>query len=264
VVGRLGSEVAAHILLNAVADACKLKREIMVSKSKAPLAAGIGRACALTEDAGWRVEIPPTLSSTMVRELSGGGAVADAAGLGALGEAALRTNDYQLAWAVSQAGLNLAKERWAEFLFLRARTLPDWEDERQALCAAAASELARRQRNADLLHRIGEWRDEEMVGLDGNQTDVVMSTEQIDKLIQEERESGLPDIPQDDVPCNCPSCRAERYGLPPGMDRMVEELGPDVVMQALEEIIGGLGKRKKRRSRAGEDDIDPNAGYLPF
>jgi hypothetical protein len=35
-------------------------------------------------------------------------------------------------------------------------------------------------------------------------------------------------------------------------------------MQALEEIIGGFGKRKKRRSRAGQGDIDPNAGYLPF
>jgi hypothetical protein len=219
----------------------------------------------LSEDAGWRVEIPQSLSTTLVRELSGGGEAADAVALAALGEAALRTNDYQLAWAVSKAGLNLAQERRAEFLFLRARTLPDWEDERQALCAAAASELARRQRNADLLRRIGEWREEEMVGFDGDQTDVTMRTEQIDKLVQEERESDFPDMTESGGLCNCPSCRAEREAfLPPGMDRMVEELGPDVVMQALEEIIGGFGKRKKRRSRAGQGDIDPNAGYLPF
>ena len=152
VVRLLGSEAAAHILLKAVAGACKLKQELAEPKSKgAPLAAGIGRACALGEDTGWRVEIPRDLSSKLVRELSGGGAVADAAGLGALGEAALRTDDYQLAYAVSAAGLKLAQERWAEFLFLRARTLPDWDEERQTLCAAAASELARRQRNADLL-----------------------------------------------------------------------------------------------------------------
>ena len=53
-------------------------------------------------------------------------------------------------------------------------------------------------------------------------------------------------MPEDDVLCNCPSCRAEREGLPPGLDRMMEELGPDVVMQALEEIIGGgAGEAKK-------------------
>ena len=50
----------------------------------------------------------------------------------------------------------------------------------------------------------------------------------------------------------------------PGLDQMMEELGPDVVMQALEEIIGGLGKPKKRRRRAGERDIDAGTGYLPF
>ena len=238
----------AHILLRAVAGACKLKQEMAIPKSKGvPLATAIGRACALSEDAGWPVEIPKGLSDQLVRELSGEGAVADAAGLGALGEAALGMDDYQLAWAVSRAGLNLAQERRAEFLFLRARTLPDWAGNRQTLCAAAASELARRQRNADLLRRIGEWREEEMVGFDGDQTDVTMSTEQIDQLIQSERESDFSDMPEDDVLCNCPSCRAEREGLPPGLDRMVEELGPDVVMQALEEIIGGFGKPKKRR-----------------
>ena len=265
VVGLLGSETGAHILLRAVAGACKLKQEMAIPKSKgAPLATAIGRACALSEDAGWPVEIPKGLSDQLVRELSGGGAVADAAGLGALGEAALGMDDYQLAWAVSRAGLNLAQERRAEFLFLRARTLPDWAGNRQTLCAAAASELARRQRNADLLRRIGEWREEEMVGFDGGQTDVTMSTEQIDQLIQSERESDFSDMPEDDVLCNCPSCRAEREGLPPGLDRMVEELGPDVVMQALEEIIGGFGKPKKRRRHAGERDLDGGTDYLPF
>ena len=265
VVSALGSETAAHILLMAVAGACKLKQQMAMPKSKGVhLAAGIGRACALSEVAGWRVEIPQGLSNTLVRELSGGGAVADAVGLGALGEAALRTDDYQLAWAISQAGLGLAQERWAEFLFLRARTFPDWEDQRQALCVAAASELARRQRNADLLRRIGEWREEEMVGFDGGQIDVTMSTEQIDQLIQRERESDFPEMPDDDVLCNCPSCRAEREGMPPGFDRVIEELGPEVVMRALDEIIGGLGKRKKRRKRAGEGDTGPYNSDLPF
>ena len=69
--GLLGSETAAHILLMAVAGACKLKQELAIPKSNGgPLAAGIGRACALSEDAGWPVEIPRSLSEKLVRELS--------------------------------------------------------------------------------------------------------------------------------------------------------------------------------------------------
>ena len=264
--GLLGSDTAAHILLMAVAGACKLKKELVTPKSKgAPLAVGIGRACALSEDAGWRVEIPRGLSIALVRELSGDGAASDAAGLAALGETALRTGDYQLGWAVSRAGLGLAQERRAEFLFLRARTMPDWEDERQTLCMATASELARRQRNADLLRRIGEWREEEMAGFDGGQIDVTMSTEQIDQLIRTESDADFPDIPEDDVLCNCPSCRAEREELPPGLEQMMEEIGPEAVMHALEEIIGGgLRKRKKSRSRSGGGDRGAHNLDLPF
>jgi hypothetical protein len=197
-----------------------------------------------------------------MRELSGEEPVADAAGLGALGEAALRAHDFPLAYAVSAAGLKHPRERWAEFLFLRARSLPEWAEERQGPCAAAASELARRQRNPDLLRRIGEWREAEMAGLEGNATDVAMNTQQIDDLIRREREQmGYPAMPDGmrdfDRECDCPACRASREGLPPGLGRMMDEIGPDVLMQALEEIIaGGLPKRKNgRRRRTFLDDF---------
>jgi hypothetical protein len=42
------------------------------------------------------------------------------------------------------------------------------------------------------------------------------------------------------------------------LEEMMEEMGPDVVMQALEEILrGGPPKRGKRRSRPvfGDDDV---------
>ena len=139
VVRLLGSEAAAQIVLQAVAGACKLKGKMPEPLStRAPLAAALGRACALGEDTGLPIEIPRVLSNQLMRELSGGDAVADAAGLGALGEAALRAGNLGLAYAVSAAGLKHAQERWAEFLFLRARSLPEWAEERQALCAAAA------------------------------------------------------------------------------------------------------------------------------
>jgi hypothetical protein len=98
-----------------------------------------------------------------------------------------------------------------------------------------------------------------------------MSTQQVDDLIQRERrELEFPAMPagrfdDDDGLCDCASCRAERAGLPagldlpPGLEEMVEEMGPEAVMRALEDLIGGGPgpKRRKRRSRPvfGDDDV---------
>jgi hypothetical protein len=275
VVKVLGGEAAAQIVLRAAAAACKLKGKMPEPvNARGPMATAVGRACALGEDTGLRIEIPQDLSERLQRELLGKEAAADAAGLAALGEAALRTDDRELAYAVSAPGLKLAQDKWAEFLFLRARALPDWAEERQALCAAAASELARRQRNHDLLGRIGAWRDEEMISLDDNRTEVAMTTKQIDDLVQREREQPeFPAMPvggfgYDDRLCDCPSCRAERAGrfpglppglpdLPPELADMLEEMGPDVVMRALADLIGGgPPKRGRRRSRPALSDDD--------
>jgi hypothetical protein len=262
VVRLLGGEPAAQIVLKAVAGACKFKEKVPDAVStRAPLAAAFGRACALGEDMGLPIEIPRALSSQLMRELSAGDVVGDAAGLAPLGEAALRKCNFDLAYAVSAAGLKLAQDRWAEFLFLRARCLADGED-RQGLCAAAANELARRQRNAGLLGRIGEWRGGEMGLLDRNETDVAMTTQQIDDLIERERKQPeyveTDGMEGDDGLCDCPSCRAQREGLPPGLERLMEELGPEDLMRALEQIIGGRGpKRRRGRSRPvfGDDEV---------
>jgi hypothetical protein len=272
VVRVLGSEAAAQIVLQAVAGKCRFKGEMPgPGSARGPLAAALGRACALGEDTGVPIKIPQVLSGPLMRELSGKDPVADAAGLGALGEAAVRGVDLDLAYAVSAAGLKLGQERWAEFLFLRARALPEYAEERQALCAAAASELARRQRNADLLGRIGKWR-EGALDWERNEADVAMTTQQIDDLVRQEREQ--PEVPdmddmQDDMQvdgglCDCPSCRAARDGMPPGMpsgmppvlERLMEELGPEDMMRALEQIFGGGPKRRRRRSRPvfGDDE----------
>jgi hypothetical protein len=254
VVRVLGSEAAAQIVLKAVAGACRFQGKVPeFGSTRAPLAAAFGRACALGEDTGVRVEIPRELSGQLVRELSARGAVADAAYLAPLGEAALRRSDFDLAYAVTAAGLKLTQDRWAEFLFLRARCLADGED-RQGLCVAAASELARRQRNAGLLRRIGEWREGEMDWFDHNETDVAMSTKQIDDLVERERKLPVyvePDFMEEDEGglCDCPSCRAQREMAPPELERMVEEMGEDVVIQALDELMRGMGRPKGRRRR---------------
>jgi hypothetical protein len=41
------------------------------------------------------------------------------------------------------------------------------------------------------------------------------------------------------------------------MERMMEEMGPDVMLKALEEIIGGLGPKRRRGRRRpvfGDDE----------
>src|ERR1035438_9490221 len=63
VVKVLGSEAAAQIVLRAVAAACKLKGKTLAPvNTGGPLAAAIGRACALGEDTGLRIEIPRNVS----------------------------------------------------------------------------------------------------------------------------------------------------------------------------------------------------------
>lgn len=275
VVRLLGGETAANFLLQTVAASCNLRGLAPEFRFAPPLAGALGRVCALGEDTGLAVKIPRALSGRLLKEVSGKAPAADVAGLVAVGEAALRGYDDELAYAVSRAGLKLTQERWAEFLFMRARALPDWEEKRQARCAAAASELARRQRNLDLLRRIGEWREEGMVWFDRDDTDVAMTTKQIDDLVKRENaEAAYPttgpgDLDNEEDLCGCPACRARRGELPPELEqvmgdmppelaRMLEELGPEEALRAIEEIIGGgPGKRRRRRRPVFGDDEVP-------
>ena len=69
-----------------------------------------------------------------------------------------------------------------------------------------------------------------------------------------------PGLPEDDEECQCPECcakRGELPELPPELLEMVDELGPETVVQALAEIlgIGGKKKRRKPRSRYAGDDF---------
>ncbi len=262
----LASEPGAQILLRAVAAACRFKGKMPVTAAtNGPLAAAFGRVCAVGQDAGLPIEIPRGLSKQLLREVSG--AAVDAASLLPLGEAAVRAGDLGLAYGVSAAGLKHAKERWAEFLFLRAQALPGYEGERQQICAAAASELARRQRNLDLLRRIGEWREEEMPWFEGEKRDVVMSTGEIESLVGREIAETAYPSERDDMDfagsdCNCPACRAAAKGgmppMPPELERLMDELGPEEMIRQLAQILGGgAPKGKKRRSRPPFGDDVP-------
>ena len=107
-----------------------------------------------------------------------------------------------------------------------------------------------------------------MIGMPGSDADVAMSTEQINTLVQRElQESRFPDYPEEggdwDGDCDCPVCRANREDLPPALEQMMEEIGPEELIKAMGEIIrgggGGMKPKKRRRSRRVFDQNE-----LPF
>ncbi len=262
----LGSELAASIVFAGVARTCKLKPGPPPPKSASAAAvAAVSRACALGEDMGVPVEIPKPLAAQLLKELSRTGPAPDPPGLGALGEAALRARNLPLAYAVSAAGLAGGAAGQARFLFLRARALPPWENERRNQCIGAASELARRQRDTDLLAKIGEWRQGGLDWMDAPEApDVAMSANEISGVIQEEKErpaypkSRPSRIDPDD--CDCPMCRASREILPPALQDMLDEFGPEVLARAMAEVMGEAMKPKRGKRRGGVFDDDD----IPF
>jgi hypothetical protein len=260
----LGSELAALIVCEGVARACKLKPGPPEPRlAAAPAVAAVSRACALGEDMGVPIDIPRPLAAPLLKELSRSGPAPDPPGLGALGEAALRAHNLPLAYAVSGAGLAGGAAGQARFLFLRARALPPWEEERRNECIAAASELARRQRDPDLLHKIGEWREAELDWMDVPEApEAAMSANEISGVIQEEKER--PAYPKsrprriDPDDCDCPMCRATREGFPPELENMLDEFGPEVVARALSEVLTEAIKPKRGKRRRGgvfNDDV---------
>ena len=115
----------------------------------------------------------------------------------ALAEAALRRNLGELAYAASAAGLAKGGATEARFLLLRARVLPEWEFERRSDCIAAATELARRQRDMALVDEAVDLRR----GPGGRGMDFLdwvdsmddhafsMTTEQLNAVLKREKQS---------------------------------------------------------------------------
>jgi hypothetical protein len=273
----LNSEIAAQVVLTEVARTCKLQINVVAPTALGPdarVAAGIGRACALGDDMGFEFEIPKALAEQLLQVLSSADAPPDLPGLAAMGEAALRADNGPLAYAVAGAGLAGNPEGHAHFLFLRGRSLPPWEMRRHDACLGAASELARRQRDHRLLDKIGRCREETLDGMVPLNDDIAMSTEQVNRIIKEEKEqrscpTSEPRFPgEDDAGCDCPACRKERAGVPTGLEdiedmleAMAEEFGPKQVAAALDQIfdIGPKRKNKKKQHQAWESDCD-----IPF
>jgi len=233
---RMETPAAAYLLLNGISRAAtgidqpgsqppKIK-----ASERASLAAGVARACALGDSMGVPFTIPSEWQKSLTTALTKSEAKLDAALLRALGEAALRRGDHELAYAATAAGLRQGGAD-ARFLFIRAQALPIWLFDRRDSLLAAAAELARRQHDMDLVNEILEMqRRRNRRGFFGlgsifdplNQYDFTRQPRLLETIVEDERRLGKPPAahpgPQfrsgfgnrGGKPCQCPECRRER------------------------------------------------------
>jgi len=162
--GLLESSVAAALLIFAVAAASKRSAleklgpiERLSDAEQATLPAALARVAALAEDMNvMKVQIPWTYLAETAKQLARSSRSLATGQLRTLAEAALCANHLELAYAASAAGLERGGATEARFLLLRARSLPNWQVDRRAVCAAAAAELARQQRDLQLVEEAVE------------------------------------------------------------------------------------------------------------
>jgi len=101
--------------------------------------AGCGDSACLCsrDDVGVPFTIPTAWHARLWQELTNARGKLEGRQLEVLGKAALHTNQKELAYTASAAGLELGGDQEARFLLLRARALPEWEFERREDCIAA-------------------------------------------------------------------------------------------------------------------------------
>jgi hypothetical protein len=214
-----GSKTAAALLIFVLADACKrgaLERPPAIatfSKSeRSTLAEAMVRIVELAKDMQIAMPIPNDWLTEMQEQFPRNGQSLNVAQLQTLGEIAMESERLELAYAVSGAGLERGGPSEASFLLLRARVLPF--NERRAVCAAAAAQLARQHRQMDVIDQAVEL-------LAGSPFDDLKFTdEQAATVVQKEkaeRSFPTPNRPGPDYgdllghgSCDCPACRRAR------------------------------------------------------
>jgi len=227
------------------------------------LVAATARVCVLGDDVGVPFTIPTAWHARLWQELANAHGKLESRQVEMLGKAALRTNQKELAYAASAAGLELGADQEARFLLLRARALPEWEFDRREDCIAATVELGRRRRDMSIINEAMElrrgrrnrmssffdWLDLE------NWNEFSMTTEQIHAVLQREKHARA--FPKD---------RHARFHVPfretvflddDELENDDEPSALDDTNQLVPEMGQPRGKRPKRvhRDLPGQGDL---------
>jgi hypothetical protein len=197
----LESPAAGVLACESTAGACGLRvdrflPENALARESDSLATAIARACALGDDVGVAFSIPPAWEAKILQDLSKQPDKLEARQLFTLGDAALRRNRRELAYAASGAGLARGGDTEGRFLLLRARALPGGEVQRRTDCLAAAAELGRRHRDMDLvdeavdLQRGGFGRPSFLDWIySTHEPSTSLSTEKLNQVLEREKRS---------------------------------------------------------------------------
>lgn len=228
--------VAAHLLMTAmgikseIGPAASLKALKVAKISAAELLAGVVRAWILGEWSGLSILLPREWDNPLIAAVKLPNCPADTAQMLVLGEVAVNSYSAELGYAISAAGLAKGGAN-AEFLFLRARTLPQWASLQREGCLTASLEVARRERNTRLAGRILDYLSrKQQDGRRGSMSNMdvdpkiasrPVSPELLRKILEEEQTlkpfpGHKPNLEPkyaedlDYVLCDCPKCRAKR------------------------------------------------------
>lgn len=256
----VGSEATACLLFGGMGFLCELGREECQLPGKLPLgpqellAAVVARACAIGADVGIHFAVPDDFAEEVRSDLERQGDKLDVAQLRALADAAASREQHELIYAVSTAGLARGGTGEARFLLIRAKALPPWEAMRRNDCIAAAADLARRNRDMELVREAVELRREGGSLLFDMLTGVRQDRESLDEhalnaILKRERAAKK-------------FVKSAPPSLPPWMEEFDEEVDDDefdeedeefetgqfeLFLEELAQAVQSGGKKKKKR-----------------
>ncbi|MGA2773511.1 MAG: hypothetical protein ABSG26_22135 [Bryobacteraceae bacterium] len=238
----LGSKAAAALLIFGVANASKqdpLEKpppiEMLGKTERAVLPEAVIRVAELAKDMQMSQPIPGDWLVETAKQFPRGSQSLNVGQLQALAEAGLCAKHFELAYAVSAAGLERGGPTEASFLLLRAQSLPKYDEGRWAVCAVAAAELARQQRQMHVVEKALELIADSAFGdlsLTLEQASTVLQKEKAERAFPTARRAG-PDYSDFlGALCRCPECRRAR-GEAAGPLEDIEEVDGDVDLDAI-------------------------------
>jgi hypothetical protein len=218
----LESKPAAALLILGVANASKQSAleqlppvEKLGKAERGALPEALIRVVELTRDMQMVQPIPSDWMAETAKQFPRNSQSLNVGQLETLAEAGLSVEQFELTYTVSAAGLERGGPTEANFLLLRAKSLPEYQERRRAVCASAAAQLAREQRQMDVVEKAVEL-------LAGSAfDDLSFTSEQASAVVRMEKaERAFPtgyrpgpdysDLLGAAGSCNCPKCRRAR------------------------------------------------------
>jgi hypothetical protein len=302
----LGGPVAAALLLLSTAGECqyvsaetnRLDNWLSAYKEK-DIPHAVVRTCPIGTDVDVEILLPAKWASLLAKWFKRSDCGLDAQGLLTMAEAALTAGWRDVAYYCSGYGLQRGGPEQARFLFLRGRSLPYSLASRRQDCFAAATALAKRVRDMDLVAEIadaargsaGPWGWSNPLAPDWS--DVGMDDETLERIIKFERqtkkypkESRMPfygfERARPEELCQCPDCRRARgetggYGTArgggsrrrprrtPPEEYLFDDFdeGPEEEYEQYGETIPGMGPMPAELGILFAEIIRLNGGRLP-